>query len=322
MKRFFSATAISIGLIVLIAGCENPFSGNVFASFATPDAPEGAADIESIVAEGGVDALIDELAILSQSDDFYANLIAQDLEQQNLDPNTPSALDQILEELGNVYTNEDGSPIADATEEEVAAIRAAALAAAEIELQTSSGAEVANSLVTVAFGLIGGDEGGEGEGGTEGSDIVTDVIESAFGALSADDFTETLSSLQNAAVAFEAFGNTIDVVTDENGDVVSVDSPPDVNIESVAQNAVVAIALSEIVTAYEADNPGETIDSQEELLALTEAASDTENPDYAASKATIDAAMDALDANTAFDNILVASGLADLFSFGDEEEVV
>ena len=50
MKRLFTATALLVGLIVLFAGCENPFSGNVFASFATPVAPEGAADIEAIVA--------------------------------------------------------------------------------------------------------------------------------------------------------------------------------------------------------------------------------------------------------------------------------
>ena len=318
MKRLFTATAILAVLIVLFAGCENPFSSNVFASFATPEAPEGA-DGWAEIAEGGVDALIDELSVLSQSDTFYADLVAQD---EAVGPGEQSALDQILEELGNVYTNEDGSPIEDPTEEQEAEIQAAALAAAEIELQTSSGAEVANSLVTVAFGLIGGDDEGEGEGGGDGGDIVSDVIESAFGGLTGDEFTETLSSLQNAAVAFEAFGNTIDVETDENGDVVSVDSPPDVNVESVAQNAVVAIALSEIVVAFEDDNPGETIDSQEELLDLAAQASDETDPNHAASKATFDAAMEALDTNEAFDNILVASGLADLFSFGDEEEVV
>lgn len=236
-------------------------------------------------------ALLDSLTELGQSDSFYDDL-------------PDEALDQMLVELALVYSNPEADP---------ELVQLTALAAAELELNTSNGGEVTDSVVTVAFSLLDGGDETDPDVGT----IVSDVIESAFGGLDSEQFTDTLSSLQNAANAYEAFGDAITVETDENGDTV-VDSPADVNVEAVAQDAVVAIAISEIVTAFEADNPGDTIDTQEELLAFTSAASDPDDEDYLASKATFDAAMDNLAANESFDNILLASGLSDLFSFGEE----
>ncbi len=313
MRRILTGLSASAALFMLFAGCENPFTGNVFSTFDEPDSPQSAAEVTALVESGGVEALVDELANLSQSSAFYDELVEQDL----ANPEEPSALDQILEELGAVYTNADGTPVVDPAPEDVPLIQQAALIAADIELNTSNGAEVVDSLVTAAFGLIGDTGGGtEPAPGQSFESIVSDMINASFGSLTGEEFTETLSSLKNAAVAYEAFGGTVegerDATTDE---VISVTAPEDANIEAVAQNAAVAIVLTEIVVEYEAAT-GQTINSQEELTALATSAADTSDPGYAESSAIITAAVTNLETNTSFDNILVASGLADLLNLG------
>lgn len=260
-------------------GCTEMLTFNLFETLEAPMLPTKAE-----IAEMEPGELVDLLNDLVVDESFYEEI-------------EPEALVAIVESLVIVYEDPES------TAEE---IQDAAILAADIELATSGGDEVIETVVEVVLDLIeGGDSGGEATGGevpgepAEEPDIfdfVAATLAAAFEEVDEDtEFDATVDALVAAAAAYEALGLSLQ---DLDGDG-AVDSPPGTNMGAIAQEAIVAIFVAETIDAMTRDG-------------LADVA-------YRGAEVVLAEGRDPTTDNVALSNILVASGMADLLFAGDGE---
>lgn len=277
-----------VALIVLFAafsltGCLDLLTMNAFGDMDAPPPVDEAQLVEMTDEE-----VIEEITTQSESQDFYDDLATN-----------PEKKQTVVDQLAEVYdpANEESTP-----EEK----QQAALLVADVELKTTGGAQVAEDTIMVVGTLAESFASDDPDAPEPDVDqIISDTITTAFGSMTDetgafDDakFDETIAAFQAAADAYEAFANSL---TDTDGDG-SVDAPEDTNIASVAQDAVIALAI-DVATS--------TPENTETLRAI---ASGDETADTEALMTSI---VESLDPNTtdstAIQNLLEASDLMSMF---------
>lgn len=271
MRRILMLLVLA-GVAFLLLGCVEMFTANIFAAVDAPRVPSA-----EKIGELEEEELLDTVGDLIESPSFYEDLIAEAAASGG----TSETKDAILEGLNGIIGESDG----DTTPEE----QEAALLVAEIELNTTAAGDVVDNFVTAATGLIDGD--------IDTSDteaLAEEIIGEVFvGVDSPEALHEAIDALLDAAVAFEFYGNSLD--DNDTGEVVV---PEGDNIGAVAQDAVVALLVAEVLDP----STGLTAD---DLVAYAFDDSVTTLPPF-----TLDG--DPLTDNPALSNIIDASGLGAL----------
>lgn len=269
MNRLAKLLALA-GVAFLLFGCDM-LTTNIFSIFDRPRIPS----IEDIAAMEDTE-LIDTVEELVESDSFY-----QDIEQEIADTGTSETRTAIVDNLNEVIADPD----ADTADKQDAAVLVA-----EIELNTTAAGQVVDNFVGVAAGLI------DGTIDTTNTDtFAQDIIEDVFAGTDITDetsFDEALAGLLAAADAYTYYGESLD----DTGEVVA---PEGDNIGAIAQDAVVALLLDDVLA-------NSTLTGDDLKAYVLDG---TPLP-------TITITGDPLVDNTAISNILDASGLGDLIDQG------
>ncbi len=245
MKRTTVLFVLVVAAALVLSGCPNMFTMNLFAGMAGPRKP----DVSKLREMSEEDA-IQQLSEDATSPRFFENL-ASDEDQGG------TAKEDLLKYLGEVYGGDGGT---DTPEK-----KKAALLAADIHLKTTDGDKVVDNVINTVFTLIGGgsaeddgehDDGEATDGGTEEDPVeqVQDVMKSLFqkedgSDPSAEDFEKTLNALASAADAYKAFGSSLE----QDPDTGEWNYPDDTNIGSVAQSAMVAVLADAAVKLVDDD---------------------------------------------------------------------
>jgi hypothetical protein len=266
MKRI-AALFPAVCVVFVLSGCEALLTFNLFSSLDTPKTPS--AEEFSAMADA---ELLSVITDLSESDTFFEDIAK--------DKDTRAA---VVGSLIEIYS--DGS------EAETADKQQASLLVAEVELSTTQAGNVVNDFVNVLTEYVEEPpESGDAEA------IAETVVTKAFSKVTEENFDETLDALLAAGEAYTFYGESLD----DSGEIAV---PQDTNAGAVAQDAIVAILVSEIVDT-DGDQP--ELLSPEEFKAVV--VDDEPFPeDFALENSP-------LEENQALVNILEASGLEDLFS--------
>ena len=270
MKRIWKLLVIA-AVPFLLFGCEEFLTFNLFSAIDTPETPSA----ENLNAMGDAE-LLTVISDLIESDSFYEDIADNDVVRE-----------AVIGNLSEIYSGGSDAELADQQQ--------ASLLVAEIELNSTAAGDVVDDFVNVMTKIIEEPpESGSAEEFTE--TIVTQV----FADVTEENFDETLVALFAAADAYTFYGESLD----DSGEIVV---PDDSNTGAVAQDAVVAILISEIV-----DLDG----GQDELLSVGEFRSIVIDDEPFPEDFAIE--ENPLEENEALVNILTASGMEDMFS-GQEE---
>lgn len=253
------------GAALLLAGCEEMLNFNLFSAVDTPQTPS--ADKIDAMSDS---ELLDEIEQLMETDTFFADIAEND-----------EIRTALVENLSEIYA---GGSDADLEEQQ-----RASLLVAEIELNTTAAGIVVNDFVNVLTEFI--EEPPESDGPEE---LVEALVSQVFSSVTADNFDQTLDALLAAAEAYTFYGESLD----DTGEVVA---PENVNSGAVAQDAIVAILISEIV---DDDQPG--------LLSVADLRSIVVDGEPFPDDFVIE--NNPLEENIALVNILDASGLEGFFA--------
>jgi len=266
MKQIF-ALFFALSMFLLLSGCEALLSFNLFSTLDTPKTPSAKSfnDMKD-------DELLSTVAVLVETDTFFEEIAADE-----------EVRTSVVEGLSAIY--DDGS------EADIAEKQKASLLVAEIELNTTGAGEVVDDFVNVLTEYI--EQPPESNGAEE---TVEAIVTKVFADVTEENFDETLNALLAAAEAYTYYGESLD----DAGDVTA---PEGTNSGAVAQNAVVAILVSEMIDT-DGDDPG--LLSPEEFKAVV--VDDEPFPeDFVLENNPIEE-------NEALVNILSASGMEDLFT--------
>ena len=262
-RKTFRGAVVALLLIggsSLFLGCDTHlFSANLFQGF--DDGAPSASEVLSSYNANDPDAFLNALTVAGSSDEFYEDLSDEDREK-------------IITNLEEIYQG-DGDP---ETVSEAAAL------AGQTALQGTDAGEMVNNVVDLLSS--DGDFGSVDELLTA---LVPDGVRD-----DADAVKQILTDFTVAAAAYRAFGEEIREDLDGDG---TLDSPADVNMGEVAQNAVIAILVDTIVS--DLDN------------GIDELTSAIVNDDYT-SLEDLDPVEDANAAGSALNKILEAGGLGGL----------
>jgi hypothetical protein len=246
MKRTAVLFVLVVSAVLVLSGCPNMFTMNLFAGMAGPQQP----DVNKLRQMPEEEA-IQQLSEDATSPQFYENL-------SNDEAQGGTAKEELLGYLEEVYAGDDdgdGAPDPPDSEEE----QKAALLAADIHLKTTDGDKVVDNVVNTVFTLM--DEGSTSDDGEHGDGSATDsttedpvqeaqeVMQSLFtkedgSSPSEDEFAKTLDALAKSADAYTAFGSSLQ----QDPDTGEWNVPDDTNMGSVAQSAMVAVAADAAVT--------------------------------------------------------------------------
>jgi hypothetical protein len=253
MKRTAVLFVLVVAAALVLSGCPNMFTMNLFAGLSGPQKP----DVTKLREMPEEDA-IQQLSEDATSPQFYENL-------ENDEDQGGTAKEELLGYLGEVYSDDDdddgdGVGGVDTPEEQKAA-----LLAADVHLKTTDGDKVVDNVVSTVLTLM--DEGsaeddgehGDGDatdGGTEEDPVkqAQDVMKSLFQNEdgtdpSPEDFTKTLDALAKAADAYKAFGSSLK----QDPDTGEWNAPEGTNLGSVAQSAMVSVAADAAVKLVDDD---------------------------------------------------------------------
>ncbi len=256
-----------IWVVLVLSGCEALLTFNLFSSWDTPKTPS--ADEFSAMADA---ELLSAISDLSESDTFFEDI--------SKDKDTRAA---VVESLAEIYSSSSEAGTADKQK--------ASLLAAEIELGTTGAGDVVDDFVNVLTEYVEEPpESGDAEA------IAETVVTKAFSSVTNDTFDETLDALLAAGEAYTYYGESLD----DGGEIVV---PEGTNSGAVAQDALVAILVSEIVDT-DGDQP--SLLSPDEFKAVV-----VDNEPF---PEDFSFESSPLEENEALKNILEASGLEDLFS--------
>ena len=266
MKRI-DIVVLLIYAAIALSGCEAIFTFNLFSAFDTPRTPSAESFDAMSTAE-----LLTEVARLLETETFLSDIAENDELRR-----------AVVENLKEVYA--DGSKTS--LEEQ----QQAALFVAEIELNTTTAGQVVDDFVKVLT------EYGEGASESDGAEGMAEtLVKQLFSTVTEENFDETLDALLAAAEAFTFYGESL-------GDSGAAAVPEGVNSGAVAQDAFVAIFISEIVDV-EGDRP--------ELLDIEELKSVVLRGEPFPGDFVID--DNPVEENQALANILRASDLEGLFT--------
>lgn len=270
MKRMLRLFAVSL-IAILLFGCEALLTFNLFSTLDTPVTPS--ADNLDAMQDAELLAAVTNLL---ESDSFYQDIALND-----------EVREAVLDNLSEIYAGDSNADLADQQQ--------ASLLVAEIELNSTAAGEVVDDFVNVMTAIIEAPpESGSAEEFAE--TIVTEV----FADVTEVNFDETLNALLAAAEAYTFYGESLD----DSGEVVA---PEDSNSGAVAQDAIVAILISEIVD-LDGDQP--------ELLSIEEFEAIVINDEpFPENFAIVENPMEE---NVALVNILNASGMEGLFPAQEE----
>lgn len=267
MKRIMQVIVL-IGAVFALIGCEALLSFNLFSILDTPETPT-VKQLDTMEDS----ELLETVTELLETDSFMQDVAG--------DEDIRTA---VLENLAEIY---DESSDADITEQQQAS-----LLVAEIELNSTAAGEVVDDFVNVMDEIL---EEPPDSGSPE--EFAETVVTAVFADVTEDNFDETLDALLAAAEAYTFYGESLD----DTGEVVA---PENLNTGAVAQDAIVAILISEIVDVDGAgDQPG--------LLTLKEfKAIVVDDAPFPEDFAIVE---NPLEENVALVNILDASGMEDFF---------
>ena len=252
--------------VFLLPGCEAILNFNLFAAIDTPETPSA----------GAFDAMIDtellsSVTQLIETESFFAEMAEDD-----------DIKAAVVENLAEIFESGSTADLADQQQ--------ASILVAEIELNTTAAGDVVDGFVNVMTEFL---QEPADSGDYEG--IAETLVTEAFAGVTADTFDETLAALLAAGEAYTFYGESLD----DSGEVVA---PEEVNSEAIAQGAIVAIIISDIVDT-DGDQPG--LLSEEELRAVV--------VDGAPFPEDFTVESSPLEDNEALENIMIASDLEDLF---------
>lgn len=246
MKRTAVLFVLVVAAALVLSGCPNMFTMNLFAGLAGPQQPD-----VSKLREMPEEEAIQRLSEDATSPQFYENL-------SNDEAQGGTAKEELLGYLEEVYTGDDdgdGAPDPPDSPEE----QKAALLAADVHLKTTDGDKVVDNVINTVFTLMDQgsaeddgehDDGSATDGGTEEDPVkeAQDVMKSLFqkedgSDPSPEEFTKTLDALAKAADAYKAFGSSLK----QDPDSGEWNYPDETNIGSVAQSAMVSVAADAAV---------------------------------------------------------------------------
>jgi hypothetical protein len=265
MKRMFGLL-VPAGITILLFGCEAFLTFNLFSTLDTPATPS----VENLAAMQDAELLV-AVTDLLESDSFYQD-IAEDDEVRAA----------VLDNLSEIYAGGSDADLADQQQ--------ASLLVAEIELNSTAAGEVTDDFVNVITEILDAPQ----ESGTP-EEFTETIVAQVFSDVTAENFDDTLDALLAASEAYTFYGESLD----DSGEVVV---PEDSNAGAVAQNAVVAILISEIVDV-DGDQP--------ELLSIEEFEAIVINDEPFPEDFALEG--NPMEENLALANILNASGFEDLF---------
>jgi hypothetical protein len=289
-----------VAALFALSGCVELFTYNAFGSLDQPDIPVSGAEVTEIVeAAEDTQSLIDTIAELADSSAFYESIADQSAEDAEVVATITTALADVYESTDETVTQQQKQE--------------AAVLAAEIFLKSNVEAEEAvDSVLVAAFDLMPA----EGEPAPTLEDAVAVILDNAFAAV--EDLDATLTSLENAAAAYEAFGLALEAlpayrdvrvaaITDQISDAI--------NFEDAAIKALFSIAVKTFLAVYDdVINPG-VVGDRPTLEDIIEIAT---NPAVSPNNTILLNTADELLANNNFMNILRATPGIDqlLDSFG------
>ncbi|MBT3275132.1 MAG: hypothetical protein HN368_18400 [Spirochaetales bacterium] len=282
MKRTLMLLLIA-GVAFLFLGCMELFTANLFSSVDTPITP-AAADLDDMEDA----ALIATIENLVQSDSFYDDLAADE---------TGELKTAVIDNLTAIYEAYEAASAEEQTPAAQQQALDAAVLIAEVELNSTQAGEVVDNFVTVATTFIDTPPDVSTPDGVDS--LVQTVLGDVFADVTdSDSFNATISALLEAADSYTFFGENLDTDTT----TPELDIPADSSAGAVAQDAVVALLVFEVLT-----NSGGTL-TQAELEDVV--INDAPFPaDFAVTG-------NPLEDNTALANVLDASGLGGLFEGG------
>ena len=268
MKRILKVVVL-IGAVFALFGCEALLSFNLFSTLDTPETPTA-----DQLNDMGNAELLSAVTELLETDSFMQD-IAEDEEIRTA----------LLDNLSEIYDEGSDADIEDQQQ--------ASLLVAEIELNSTAAGGVVDDFVKVMDEIL---EDPPESGSPE--ELAETVVAAIFADVTEDNFDETLDALLAAADAYTFYGESLD----DSGEVVA---PEDSNAGAVAQDAVVAILISEIVDVDgSGDQPGLLTLEEFEAIVVDDAPF---QEDFAIEE-------NPFEENVALVNILDASGMEDFFS--------
>ncbi len=266
MKRLLRSSATA-GIVFLLFGCEALLTFNLFSKLDTPVTPS--ADRLNAMQDAELLAAVTDLI---ESESFFQDIAGDD-----------EIREALLSNLSEIYNAGSDADLAEQQQ--------ASLLVAEIELNTTAAGDVADNFVNVITEILENPP----ESGTA-EEFAETIVSQVFMDVTEESFDETIAALLSAAEAYSFYGESLDA----SGEIVV---PEGSNSGAIAQDAVVAILISEIVD-LDGDRP--ELLSIEEFKAIV--VNDEPFPDDFAM------AENPLEENQALVNILEAAGMENLFS--------
>ena len=291
MKRTVMLLILA-GAAFLFLGCMEMLTFNLFAAADAPKTP-AADELKAM----GDEELVDAISELVGSDSFYADLAADE---------TGEMKGTVIGGLTKIFETYEDLPEEEQTPEAQQQALDASVLVAEVELNSTEAGQVIDNFVTVATTFI------DDPPDFSTPEGITDLAESVMTEVFADvtdseSFNEAITALLEAADAFTFYGENLDT----DPDTEELEIPEGTDVGSVAQDAIVALLVAEVLTAPEPtpENPNpEPPLTVEELEAVV--IGGEEFPDEFAMSGN------PLEDNEALGNVLEASGLAALFEGG------